>query len=120
MRAVAALVTLVLLSAGCAAGAPPYARCGGELGCAAGRCTDLRYTRTDGSEGGGAFCSDDCTSDDDCPALDGSSDGVCVTLDRDSPTRYFCAARCTEPADCYSGLSCTAVEDTTIGSLCLP
>jgi hypothetical protein len=115
----AALGSLVVV-AGCAAGAPPYARCGGDLGCAAGRCTELLYTRADGSEGGGTFCSDDCRQDGDCAALDGSVDAVCVTLDRGSPTRYFCAARCDEPSDCYAGLSCTATEDADLGSLCLP
>jgi hypothetical protein len=105
-------------AAGCASGAPPYARCGGELGCAGATCIELLYTRIDGTEDGGTFCSDTCTTDADCAALDGATDAACVTLDRDAPLRFFCAPRCVTPADCYAGLSCTETDGA--GSLCLP
>lgn len=105
---------------GCSSGAPPYAGCGGALGCAGGDCVELLYTALDGSEGGGTFCTALCVSDADCTALDGATDAACVTLDRDAPLRYLCAARCTEPSDCYAGLRCTETNDVSVGSVCLP
>lgn len=115
-----ALLAFVLVLGACAAGAPPYAQCGGSIDCAGSSCLELRYTRTDGSEGDGAFCSALCTSDADCLALDGATDAACVTLDQDPPLRFFCAARCTRESDCYAGLACTSTEDATLGDLCLP
>jgi|GEM_PF-2274976 len=111
---------VLVLLAGCAAGAPPYAQCGGAIDCAGSSCLELRYTRTDGSSGEGAFCSALCTTDADCLALDGMADATCVTLDQDPPLRFFCAARCDVESDCYAGLACTRTEDETVGDLCLP
>lgn len=118
-RSLTLLVVGIWALSGCAGGAPPYARCGGELGCAGATCIELLYSRLDGTEDGGTFCSDTCTSDADCMALDGATDAACVTLDRDPPLRFFCAPRCTEPADCYAGLSCAETEGGAL-SLCLP
>jgi len=107
-----------LLGLGCAE-APPFAACGGTLGCAGSDCIELRYTRLDGSEAGGPFCSNSCLTDADCQAL-GGTDAVCITLDVEAPVRFFCAARCTAAADCYAGLACTETDDPAVGAVCLP
>lgn len=108
-----------LVGAGCAA-APPFAACGGALGCAGADCVELLYTRLDGSEGGGPFCSISCLTDADCQALDAGRDAVCITLDVEAPVRYVCAARCAAPADCYAGLACTETDDPAAPAVCLP
>jgi hypothetical protein len=107
-----------LLGLGCAE-APPFAACGGTLGCAGSDCIELRYTRLDGSEAGGPFCSNSCLTDAECQAL-GGTDAVCITLDVEAPVRFFCAARCTAAADCYAGLACTETDDPAVGAVCLP
>ena len=107
------------LLAGCAS-APPFATCGGQLGCAGSDCVELLYTRLDGSEGGGAFCTASCLSDADCEGLDGAVDAVCITLDVEAPLRYLCAPRCSAPSDCYAGLACTETDAAAVGSVCLP
>jgi hypothetical protein len=108
-----------VLGAGCAA-APPFAACGGSLGCAGSECIELLYTRIDGTEGGGLFCTETCLTDADCQELDAGADAVCVTLDVTPPFRYVCAPRCSAPADCYAGLACTDTDDPAVGSVCLP
>ncbi len=110
------LLVLVLGLAGCAS-APPYARCGGDTGCAMGACTEIVYTRDDGTSAGGPFCTSGCATDDDCP-----DDGACIALAHDRTTTFFCVARCAQPSDCYAGLSCTTLTSTggTALDACLP
>lgn len=113
-----ALVWLVALLGGCGANAPTYAGCTDDLDCASApdACYRVLFTRTDGSEADGSFCSLECASDADCP-----EDGACVALDGDPERRFFCADRCAASADCYAGLACTAVEGADRSmQLCLP
>lgn len=115
MRAV--LLAGLLLTA-CGSGAPPYAECVDDLDCDAPSmaCYAVRLTRSDGSEGDGAFCSADCTSDADCP-----EGGVCLSLEGDPSGRFFCVDRCTGSGDCYAPFVCTAVEgDASSMQVCLP
>jgi hypothetical protein len=97
------LALAVLVLTGCAS-APPYARCGGDVACAMGACTEVSYTRDDGSSAEGSFCSSTCATDADCP-----DEGACIALDHDPTHTFFCVARCTAAGDCYAGLACTSV-----------
>ena len=109
------LLALGLVS-GCAS-APPYAVCGGQIPCAMGGCYAVSLTRSDGTQGTGSFCTNECRTDLDCP--DG---GACVALDHDSHTTYFCVDRCTSASDCYAGLVCArlTVAGSPALSACLP
>lgn len=114
------LACVLLCSAGlasCGSGAPPYAVCVDDLDCSApsDACYALRFTRSDGTDAEGAFCSATCARDEDCP-----EDGVCVALEGDPSERFFCAARCASAMDCYAGLACTEVEGAAAMRLCLP
>jgi hypothetical protein len=111
-----ALAATALGGSGCAATAPAYARCGDGIGCAEGRCIELRYTQEDGSEASGRFCSERCSDDADCPAS-----GVCVSVDVDPPLRFLCAPPCVAPGDCFAGTRCTTLlGPADVASVCLP
>lgn len=109
-------LSVLALAAGCAAGAPPYARCGDGVGCAGADCIELLYTHDDGSEAGGTFCSERCSTDADCPAT-----GVCVSVDVDPPLRFLCAPPCATAADCFTGTRCaTLLGPADVTAVCLP
>lgn len=78
-------------------------------------CHRLRFFRSDGSEGDGAFCSHSCAGDVDCP-----SGGSCVSIVGDGAETAFCAANCEGDAECPAPLRCTAVTGVSAGRLCLP
>ncbi len=101
---------------GCAS-SPPYASCGGDTPCAMGGCYAVSLTRSDGTESSGSFCTNECSTDADCP--DG---GACVALEHDSGMTYFCVDRCASASDCYAGLACTdlTVAGSPALSACLP
>jgi hypothetical protein len=109
------LACLVLLLTGCAS-APPYAHCGGETSCAMGTCTEVAFTRTDGTSARGDFCSSACTTDADCP-----DEGACIALGHDPSRTFFCVLRCTVTTDCATPFACTMLtaDGATFGA-CLP
>jgi hypothetical protein len=107
---------LALLALGCAS-APPYARCGGDVSCAMGTCSSISFTRTDGTNASGSFCTSECLMDADCP-----DEGACIALGHDPSRTFFCVKRCTTSSDCTSGLACTTLtaNDGTSFGACLP
>lgn len=111
-----ALPFLFLVLTACAS-TPPYARCDGNTSCAMGACTNVAYTRSDGTEASGSFCTNACHADADCP-----DEGVCIGLAHDTTHTFFCVKRCTTSTDCTTGLACTALTtgDGVTLSGCLP
>ncbi len=108
---------LVLFLASACASAPPYARCDGNTSCAMGSCTELSFTRSDGTNAHGSFCTNECHADADCP-----DEGACLELAHDPTRTFFCVKRCATSTDCSSPLACTNVvapDGTTFGA-CLP
>lgn len=82
-----------------------------------GSCTELTYTRSDGTSASGSFCSSACATDADCP-----DEGACIALAHDPTHTFFCVGRCTTSPDCTTPLACTmltADDGTTFGA-CLP
>jgi hypothetical protein len=108
-------LTLVLGLAACA-NAPPYAHCA-QTPCAMGECIQVTYTRSDGHDATGTFCSSACTADADCP-----DDGACIALGHDPMHTFFCVARCDASRACYAGFACTTVTPDTGAAFgaCLP
>lgn len=116
-RLLGAACVAALLS-GCASEAPPYAVCGGNVGCLepAPSCTTVLFTRSDGEDASGSFCSAPCSRDADCP-----EGGACLVLVGDATETAFCVARCATSANCFAGLTCTQLEGPGAGlSACLP
>lgn len=111
------LVIVALLSLSACASAPPYARCGGDTSCAMGACTQISFTRSDGTSASGQFCTNDCHADADCP-----DNGICIALSHDPSRTFFCARRCATSNDCAAGLACTALvaDDGSTPQACLP
>lgn len=109
-------IASLLLVAGCAS-APPYARCGGDTSCAMGSCTEVSFTRTDGTSASGSFCSNPCAVDADCP-----DEGACIALGHDPSRTFFCVSRCATSPECTTGLRCTTLtaNDGTSFGACLP
>lgn len=109
------LALLVGPMTGCGAGAPPYAECVDDLDCP-NTCYRLLFTRSDGTEATGQFCSNACEGDADCP-----EGGACIGLEGDPADSLFCVARCETSADCYVGLACTQLEGAAeLERACLP
>jgi hypothetical protein len=113
--ALLAPLLLSLAAMGCAS-SPPYARCG-DTPCAMGGCYAISLTRDDGTEASGSFCTNTCTSDDDCP-----DEGACIALAHDREMTFLCVDRCEGSSDCYAGFACTAltVDGRPALSACLP
>lgn len=116
MRPLGVALVLVLALTACAS-APPYARCGGDTSCAMGTCTELSFTRSDGTTARGSFCTSACHADVDCP-----DEGACIALAHDATRTFFCVGRCTTSSDCSAGLACTTLtaDDGTTFGACLP
>jgi hypothetical protein len=108
------LAFAVLLTA--CASAPPYARCGGDTSCAMGACTEVAFTRTDGTSARGNFCTSTCAADADCP-----DEGACIALGHDPSRTFFCVQRCTASSECSTPFACTTLTaDGTSFGACLP
>ncbi len=113
-----ALVALAASAmAGCSSSEPTYAACVGQHDCASpDACYRLLFTRTDGSNGEGNFCSRPCASDRDCPGA-----GTCLGFAADTAHNYLCMAGCDDTHPCPYGLLCTPVDGAASArSVCLP
>ena len=116
--AVGLLAHMLVCFAGCVADGPPFTRCAGGAECAspADGCYELRFTRSDGSEGSGRQCTLRCAGDQDCP-----QGSACLVLEGDPTLTPLCFATCALPGDCYRGSRCTEVEGPLeVMSVCLP
>jgi len=82
-----------------------------------GTCTEIAYTRSDGTSADGNLCTMGCHADADCV-----DEGACIALAHDATRTFFCVKRCMTSTECTSGFACTmltADDGTTLGA-CLP
>lgn len=117
MRRAVSAGALVLVF-GCGTGSPPYAECSYNHDCPepSEACYHIGFTRSDGSEGEGSFCSLACSADVDCP-----EDGACIALAEDPESNFFCTKPCRVSTDCYAGFACTMVDGGgATMQICLP
>lgn len=92
---------------------PLYSPCSSGDKCGGDGCFQLLYSRSDGSEREGNFCSKRCTTDADC------RDGVCLALSEDPDSNFLCFETCT-PDSCFEGQVCTPVNGASVDRVCLP